>query len=74
MSDHQLSLAEGDEAEKRRDFATAITASRRRSTAEFPAPAATRLFRPVSVPRGAAGAAPTTGRSPRPLNCTASRF
>lgn len=45
MSDHVTALADGDEAEKRGDLSAAITAYRRLSASELPAPAAQGLFR-----------------------------
>ncbi|MEP7067200.1 MAG: tetratricopeptide repeat protein [Gemmatimonadota bacterium] len=45
MSDHEMALAEGDEAEKRGDLSAAVTAYRRLSTSELPAAVAQGLFR-----------------------------
>jgi tetratricopeptide (TPR) repeat protein len=45
MTDHEMALADGDEAEKRGDLAGAITAYRRLSACEVAAPAAQGLFR-----------------------------
>jgi tetratricopeptide (TPR) repeat protein len=45
MMEHEVALAEGDGAEQRGDLAAAITAYRRLSSSELPAPAAQGLFR-----------------------------
>ncbi len=45
MTDHEVALAEGEEAEKRGDLAAAITAYRRLSSSEIPLSAAQGLFR-----------------------------